>query len=160
MISACLIGVHCRYDGGHSKCPGLVNYIASAPFIPFCPEQLGGLSTPRPPANITGGDGLDILAGKARLVNARGVDVTDAFKKGAQEAYTLAKISGSPVAIMKNRSPSCGLMTPYCEKESGLGVGVTAAFFQSHGIRIFELDKDEAFPCGDFFELFNELLNP
>jgi len=155
LISACLIGIHCRYDAGHSSCHELLDYIAAVPFIPFCPEQLGGLPTPRPPANIKGGDGYDVLAGKARLFNAAGKDVTDFFRKGAQEAYSLARLSGSSLAIMKSKSPSCGTITPYCEKETGMGTGVTAAFFMSRGIRVFELDRDDPFPSNEFFELLD-----
>ena len=119
MISACLLGVCCRYDGGHSLCPGLLDFVSSCPFMPFCPEQLGGLSTPRPPADIREGDGRDILAGRARLISDKGRDVTEAFKKGAQEALRLATMAGVKIAIMKDRSPSCGLQTPHCETPSG-----------------------------------------
>ncbi len=158
MISACLMGVHCRYDGGHAICRALVDFSPAVPFIPFCPEQLGGLPTPRPPANIKNGDGHDIFTGQAKIINAVGEDVTDAFRKGAQEAYALARLSGSSLAVMKSRSPSCGLKTPYCEKTTGIGIGVTAAYFESHGLKVFELDRDDPFPCGDFFELSEEAL--
>ncbi len=156
MISACLLGICCRYDGGHSRCRGLVDFFASVPFMPFCPEQLGGLPTPRPSANIKGGDGHDIFSGQARIINARGEDVTDAFRKGSEQAHALARLAGSSLAIMKSRSPSCGLRTPHCEKATGMGIGVTAALFRSHGITVFELDRDDPFPCRDFFELLEE----
>jgi len=132
-----------------------LDYIAAVPFIPFCPEQLGGLPTPRPPANIEGGDGYDVLAGKARLLDATGKDVTDSFRKGAKEAYSLARLCGSSLAIMKSKSPSCGIKTPHCETETGMGPGVTAAFFMSQGIRVFELDRDDPFPVNEFFELLD-----
>jgi len=156
MVSACLVGVHCRYDGGHSTCRDLMDFFSSVPFIPFCPEQLGGLPTPRLPANIKNGDGHDIFSGQAKIINAAGEDVTDAFRKGSEEAYALARLTGSSLAIMKSRSPSCGLRTPHCEKAPGGGTGVTAAFFQSHGIKVFELDSGSPFPCSDFFELLEE----
>lgn len=157
MISACLVGIHCRYDGAHSCCRDLVDFLTSISFIPFCPEQLGGLPTPRSPANIKGGDGYDILSGKAKVLNAAGEDVTDPFRKGAQEAYALARLTGSALVIMKSRSPSCGLKTPHCEKAAGIGIGVTAAFFESHGLKVFDLEKDDPFPCRDFFEIFEKL---
>ena len=156
MISACLIGVNCRYDGGHSTCPDLLSYVADVSFIPFCPEQLGGLPTPRPAANIKGGDGRQVLEGKARLINSDGEDVTRAFVKGAEEAYALARLSGSRLAIMKDRSPSCGLATPYVDTPSGQGIGVTAALFISRGIRIFELGREDSFPDQDFIVLLDE----
>ena len=148
MISACLLGVCCRYDGRHSHCPGLRAFAASQPFIPFCPEQLGGLPTPRPSANIVGGEGRDVLQGNARLINAEGQDVTSAFVKGAEQALKLARIARSPFAIMKDRSPSCGLSTPYCETPTGSGIGVTAALFEDQGILILEVNPDDGFSPG------------
>ena len=139
MISACLLGIHCRYDGKHSLCPDLADFVTSVSFIPFCPEQLGGLPTPRPPASITGGDGRDILSGGANVVNGSGEDVTDSFKKGAKEALRLAALAGATFAIMKDKSPSCGLRTPYCEKSSGLGIGVLAALFEMNNIKVYKL---------------------
>ncbi len=155
MISACLLGINCRYDGGHSACSDLVEFIGSVPFVPFCPEQLGGLSTPRLPATIKDGDGRDVLSGKARLINTANENVTDAFIKGAYEAYSLAKLSGASLAIMKDKSPSCGLKTPYCDKTASedSGFGVCAALFISRGIRVFELGREDIFPSLEVSEL-------
>lgn len=146
MISACLLGIHCRYDGKHSLCPYLADFVNSILFIPFCPEQLGGLPTPRPPANMTGGDGRDILSGRANVVNVEGEDITDAFKKGAEESLKLARLTGATVAIMKDKSPSCGLRTPYCGKPSGFGIGVTAAFFESNRIKVLGYVLNSTYP--------------
>jgi len=156
MVSACLLGIHCRYDGRHSLCPELVDFVTAAVFIPFCPEQLGGLPTPRPPAGIKGGDGRDILSGSARVINAEGNDVTAAFKKGAEEALKLARLTGTSIAIMKDRSPSCGLQTPYCDKPTGMGIGATAALFESSRIKIFELGSNDAFPSEKFLRLIEK----
>ena len=153
MISACLLGIPCRYDGQHSSCSDLINFLGSINFIPFCPEQMGGLPTPRSPADIKGGDGRDILSGIATLINADGKDVTEAFINGAHAALDLARLAGSFIAVMKDKSPSCGLQTPYCEKPSGLGIGVAAALFESSGIRIFELGSNDMFPTREFLEL-------
>ena len=142
MISACLLGIHCRYDGRHSLCQDLFDFATTTTIIPFCPEQLGGLSTPRPPAIMTGGDGLDVLAGRAKVVNANGANVTNAFKKGADEALRLARLAGATIAVMKDKSPSCGL-----------GFGVTAALFESHNIKVFELGSSDTFPTPEFLEL-------
>jgi len=147
-ISACLLGLHCRYDGHHSLCTSLVEFIASMPVIPFCPEQLGGLPTPRPPAEIRHGDGSDIISGRAKVINSEGKDVTDAFRRGAMEALNLAQLTGTSIAIMKSRSPSCGLQTPCCDKATGMGV--TAALFESKGIRIFDLGSDDNFSAHEF----------
>jgi len=153
MISACLLGIPCRYDGLHSSCSHLMDFLGSIYFIPFCPEQMGGLPTPRPPADIKGGDGRDVLSGNARLINENGKDVTKAFINGAQAALKLAGLAGSSIALMKDKSPSCGLRTPYCEKPSGFGTGVAAALFETSGIKIFELGSQDVFPTREFLEL-------
>ena len=156
MVSSCLLGVCCRYDARHSLCYDLVNFTIPLPHISFCPEELGGLPTPRPSANIIGGDGYDVLSGVGRVVNTLGKDVTDHFLKGAYNALSLAKSSGSAIAVMKHKSPSCGLETPYCDKPSGHGTGVTAALFALHGIRIFELDAPDPFPSQSFLRCLKE----
>ena len=153
MISACLLGTHCRYDGQHSFCSNLLDFVSFIPIIPFCPEQLGGLPTPRPCSDIRGGDGRDVLSGNAKVINLEGKDVTDAFIKGAEETVKLARIAGAKIAIMKDKSPSCGLRTPYCDKLSGTGIGVTAALFESKGIKIIELAPNDTFPTQDFLNL-------
>ncbi|MGD8386525.1 MAG: DUF523 domain-containing protein [Desulfobacteraceae bacterium] len=148
LVSACLLGVRCRYDGRDSEAPALVGRVHDFMPLAVCPEQLGGLSTPRPPATIQGGDGRDVLEGNARLWNERGEDVTALFLKGAQETLRLARICRARVALFKDRSPSCGLNTPYCERPGG-GMGVTAALLQAEGIRIVEIRPDSAFPPQD-----------
>ena len=150
MISACLLGINCRYDGGHSACSGLVDLVHAAYFRPFCPEQLGGLPTPRSPANMVGGDGYDILANKARVINTDGEDVTNAFIRGAEEANSLALFSGASIAVMKDRSPSCGLKATVFENPAGHGFGVTAALLQSSGIKLFETPGDGRFSRQEF----------
>lgn len=145
LVSACLLGIRCRYDGRDSRAPALVQ--RTVDFLPLavCPEQLGGLPTPRPPATIHGGDGRDVLKGRARLWNEQGEDVTDLFLKGAQETLRIAKICRTRVALFKDRSPSCGLSTPYCERPGG-GMGVTAALLHAEGIRVVEVRPDSVFP--------------
>jgi len=148
LVSACLLGIRCRYDGRDSKAPALVG--RAGDFIPIavCPEQLGGLPTPRPPAIIQGGDGRDVLEGHARIWNERGEDVTALFLKGAQETLKLGRICRARVALFKDRSPSCGLNTPYCERPGG-GMGVTAALLHAEGIRVVEVRPDQPFPHPD-----------
>lgn len=148
LVSACLLGLRCRYDGGDSRSPALVRRVADFLPVAVCPEQLGGLPTPRPPANIYGGDGRDVLEGRARLWNDRGEDVTPLFLKGAQETLRLARMCGVQVALFKDRSPSCGLHTLYCERAGG-GMGVTAALLHAEGIRVVEMTPDSPFPPPD-----------
>lgn len=143
LISSCLIGIECRYDGGHSRVEEIIKRAKEIRFIPICPEQFGGLPTPRAPSSIVKGDGKDVLAGHARVINSLGEDVTEAFIKGAQESLKLARITGAKKAILKNKSPACGLNTPYCETDAGHGLGVTAALLLSAGIEIIEISPEE-----------------
>jgi len=142
LISSCLLGIACRYDGGHSRVAEIIAKAQDLHFIPVCPEQLGGLPTPRDSVTILGGDGRAVLAGQAQVINSSGKDVTAAFLKGARETLRLAQITGATTALMKNRSPSCGLATPYCETDTGCGLGVTAALLTSTGIRVIEIDPE------------------
>lgn len=143
LISSCLLGIECRYDGGHSRVEEIIKRAKEIRFIPICPEQFGGLPTPRAPSSIVKGDGKDVLAGHARVINSLGEDVTEAFIKGAQESLKLARITGAKKAILKNKSPACGLNTPYCETDAGHGLGVTAALLLSAGIEIIEISPEE-----------------
>ncbi|MBI5559583.1 MAG: DUF523 domain-containing protein [Deltaproteobacteria bacterium] len=129
LVSACLLGLRTRYDGKLKPCEECCAFLAGALWIPVCPEQLGGLPTPRPAADIVGGDGFDVLAGRARVVTRLGDDITAQFLLGARQALTIAgkqQISG---VILKSKSPSCG-MTP--------GFGVTAALLEQNGFQLIE----------------------
>ena len=142
LISACLVGVECRYDGGTKDDPRWRRLVETGEAIPVCPEQLGGLPTPRRPSEIESGDGKDVLAGRVRVVDSDGIDRTDAFLKGAGEALRIARISGADEAILKERSPSCGCREIHRNGEVVPGMGVTAALFESEGIAVH---SDEEF---------------
>jgi uncharacterized protein YbbK (DUF523 family) len=157
MVSGCLLGICCRYDGSQSPSHSIIRFASSANIIPFCPEQLGGLPTPRHPAKIVGGDGRDVFSGKATVINDMGEDVTDAYKKGAEQALRVARLVRSTIALLREKSPSCGLTTPYCEKSTHSGMGVTAALFRRSGIKMFDINPNEDFPSPDFLELFREI---
>ncbi len=107
VASACVLGVQCRYDGTSRPSPDVLSLLADLDVTPICPEQLGGLPTPRAPCRIEGGKGADVLAGRARVVDDSGVDRTAAFVRGAKEAAGVAKRLGATRAFMKSRSPSC-----------------------------------------------------
>ena len=139
LVSACLLGEPCRYDGGHCKHEGVSAFIAGRVVVPVCPEVLGGLTVPRPPAEIVGGDGQDVLAGRARVVDRDGKDVTAWFVKGAQAALALARKHGIKAAILKERSPSCGPRQVYdgtFTRRRVDGRGVTAALLVANGIMV------------------------
>ncbi len=143
-ISACLIGTPCRYDGGSNLVQALEELLSTGQAVVFCPEVLGGLSTPREPAEIVGGTADDVWAGIARVVTTTGVEVTEAFKQGAYIALEQAQQAGVTVAVLKANSPSCGSRMVYDGTFSGNkidGAGLTAALFRRHGIRV--LDEGE-----------------
>ncbi len=143
-MSACLAGELCAYDGKARPHPLVARLVAAGQAVPACPECLGGLPTPRPPAEIQGGDGRDVLAGRARVVNKEGEDVTAAFVLGARRALELARAHGITTAILKSRSPSCGLGRIYDGTFSGRlrpGHGVTVALFLAAGLTVLS-EKD------------------
>lgn len=129
IVSACLAGLRCRYDGETRPCEKVVQLVSAGKAIPVCPEQLGGLPTPRVPAEKSGG----------RVVRQDGVDVTAEFVRGAEESLKLAQLIGATKAILKSRSPSCGCGLIYDGTFSGIlipGDGVTAALFKANGFDV------------------------
>lgn len=142
IISACLLGVRCRYDGGHSRNETAMQHKKTSQLIPICPEEAGGLPTPRPPAEIVGGDGDDVLNGKAKVMTADGSDVTEAYLQGARHALAVAQTHGATQVILKARSPSCGCGDIYDGTFSGTlisGDGVTTALLKRHGITVISV---------------------
>jgi uncharacterized protein YbbK (DUF523 family) len=105
-----------------------------------CPEELGGLPTPRPAAEITGGDGEAVLDGRAGLLWPDGTEVTAAFLRGAEFAVEIARRRDIRLAVLKSRSPSCGAGTTHIDGAAAPGLGVTAAALRRAGIRIVEVD--------------------
>ncbi len=141
IVSACLAGVNCRHDGGNKLTPAIAQLVAEGRAIPVCPEQLGGLPTPRDEANLTGGDGNAVLDGTAQLVTEDGKDVTPNFVRGAQETLNVARLCGATCAILKERSPSCGCRNVWRMGDDGKphvvpGQGVTAALLRREGIKV------------------------
>lgn len=139
IVSACLLGVRCRYDGGDSRNETAIEQQKQHKLIPVCPEEAGGLPTPRPPAEIVGGDGNDVLDGKAKVMTADGTDVTAAYLKGARHALEVAQSNKATHVILKARSPSCGCGDIYDGTFSGTltsGDGVTTALLKRYGITV------------------------
>ena len=132
LVSACLLGVNCRYNG-IPKEDGAVKELLNREditLIPVCPEQLGGLSTPRTPSERNG----------KSVVSSEGEDRTAAFLRGAEETLRIAKLYGCEVAILKERSPSCGNKQVYDGSFSGTvvpGEGVTAELLRKNDVKVF-----------------------
>ena len=139
LVSACLLGVNCNFEGKNWLCPELFEEFAKGGLFPVCPEVLGGLSVPRVPAEIVGGDGADVLAGKARVVNMDGVDVTAQFLKGAERVLEIAQSVGAKEALLTEKSPSCGCGKIFDGTFSNkfiVGDGVTAALLKKNSIKV------------------------
>jgi len=136
LVSACLLGRPCRFDGKDKLVRELPDALRAerVEAVPFCPEEAGGLGTPRPPARIVGGDGDAVADGKARVVDDRGEDVTEAFLDGARQAVAVALEQGCAVAYLKERSPSCGCAHVHGENGIGHGCGVTTALLRRAGL--------------------------
>lgn len=150
LISACLVGQKVRWDGGDCEQDVgiLVKWQKEGVLLPFCPECAGGLPVPREPAEIQGGMGREVLAGRAAVVTRKGINVTDAFLAGARVCLDLAEREKVIMAILKEGSPSCGSGRIYDGSFSGgriPGKGVTAALLEEHGFPVFsEQQLDEA----------------
>ena len=104
--SACLLGYCCRYDGRTSPSKALINRAAREAILPICPEELGGLPTPRIPCEVHGGDGFDVLEGRAKVVDSEGNDATQAFLRGAFAALERIKENKIQFCFLKDKSPS------------------------------------------------------
>jgi uncharacterized protein YbbK (DUF523 family) len=143
-VSSCLLGVRCRYDGGDQRAPALGARVSGCALLPLCPEVLGGLGVPRPPAAFDGeGGGDGALAGVTRLRDAHGRDVTRAFVDGARRADGLMRLAGAAAAWLKERSPSCGVARVHRGDALVPGRGVFAALLAARGIRL-QSDEDLA----------------
>lgn len=139
IVSACLCGINCRYSGDGKVNEEVLKLFREGKAIPVCPEQLGGLETPRPPAEIVIGTARDILNGNGRVLNKSGLDVTENFVRGAYETLKIAKEVGCNKAILKAKSPSCGCGRVYNGEFNGTltdGNGVTAELLIENGIEV------------------------
>ena len=149
LVSRCLLGHKVRYDGGASgPFDQLAAWQAEGRVVAVCPEVAGGLPTPRPSAEIPGGQGIDVWEGRAQVLTAEGEDFSAAFLDGARQALALVQRHAIRIAILKANSPSCGNVLTYDGSFSGVkveGQGVTAALLAGAGVQVFsELQLDDA----------------
>ena len=129
IVSACLAGLPCRYDGKAKPCAEVMELVRSGKAIPLCPEQLGGLPTPRPPCEIRAG----------RVMDREGADQTEAFRRGAEAVLAAVQAYGATEALLQNRSPSCGLGWIYdgtFSRKLVQGSGITAQLLAENGIQV------------------------
>ncbi len=136
IVSACLVGLATRYDGTDALDRELLRELKERRFIPLCPEQLGGLPTPRPKSEIEGGDGTDVVEGRKRVVDEEGGDVTENFLRGARMVLRIAELTGAGTALFKEKSPSCGVKMICRGDEVVEGCGVATALLLKNGIKV------------------------
>lgn len=130
LVSACLLGANCRYNAEPKAHEGVLELAELHELVPVCPEQLGGLPTPRPPAEIRDG----------RVMTRDGRDITENYERGAREALRLYRLLGCECALLKERSPSCGVCGVYDGSFTGSlreGMGVAAALLSENGIELY-----------------------
>ena len=133
MVSACLLGENCKYDGGNNYSEKLAKLLDGHEVIPVCPEVMGGLPTPRVPAELQNGT----------VVNRDGVKVDPQFRLGAQKCLEIAEREQPDRIILQSRSPSCGVNQRYDGTFSGkliTGSGVTAALLAANGFRVTDIE--------------------
>jgi len=136
LVSACLIGINCRYDGANSFSETVASFLGGRQFMPVCPELLGGLGAPRPACRFEGGDGQGVIRGTARILDDNGNDLTESFILGARKALSIAQQKGIAAAILNERSPSCGVCEVYIGETRSAGMGVMTALLAGAGIRV------------------------
>jgi uncharacterized protein YbbK (DUF523 family) len=137
LVSACLSGINCAWAGKDRLEPKIKDLVDKKLAMPVCPEVLGGRPIPRTKTEIRGGSGGDVLDGKAKIFDENGLDVTVQFLKGAYKALEIAKRHNIKEAILKSKSPSCGIGTIYDGSFKGNlidGDGITAALLKREGI--------------------------
>lgn len=137
LISACLAGLNVRYNGTNSLDEKIQKLMLENKAVTVCPELMGGFSTPREPAEIVGGNGEDVLDGKATVIEKSGRDVTELYLKGAYATLQKALEVGATQVILKENSPSCGSAEIYNGEFNGtkiVGEGVTTALLRRNNI--------------------------
>lgn len=133
IVSACLSGIHCRYDCKAQARSTIEEMVKKGEAIPVCPEQMGGLPTPRPPAERIGD----------KVLTNQGKDVTAEYQRGAEEALRIAMLAGATEALLKSKSPMCGVGQVYDGTFSGSlieGDGVFAEILKKNGIKVTAVD--------------------
>ena len=133
LVSACLVGINCKYSGGNNYNQKIFDLVKEGKAIPICPEQLGGLNTPRKPVE------LKVINGKRYAIDNEGNDLTENFERGALEVLNLAKNLNINKAILQPRSPSCGVNKIYSgnfDNKLVDGNGILAELLKQNGINV------------------------
>lgn len=153
LVSACLCGIKCRYDGGSNEISIITNLVKQGKAIPVCPEVLGGLPIPRTPAEI-----ISDQNGSKNVVNKSGIDLTKEFTLGAEKALEIAEAANAKIAILKAKSPSCGCGLIYDGSFTGRkipGNGLTAELLLKNNIKVYT--EENISELNELFEKSGEL---
>jgi uncharacterized protein YbbK (DUF523 family) len=152
LVSSCLAGQACRYNGSSALAKEIEALVENKEAVMMCPELLGGFHTPREPAEIIKGTGIDVINGNARVIERSGKDVTDIYIDGAYKALSIAKEIKATVIVLKENSPSCGSEYIYNGTFSNVkiaGEGVTTALLRKHGFIVMSESQFAAEMHGD-----------
>ncbi|KEQ21785.1 DUF523 domain-containing protein [Paenibacillus tyrfis] len=144
LVSSCLAGLEVRYNGTHCLNEKINKLVEGSKAVTICPELLGGLSTPREPAEIVGGDGDDVLDGNAKVIEKSGKDVTEFYIKGAYATLEKAREINATIVVLKENSPSCGSSMIYNGQFVGhkvAGNGVTSALLKRNGLQVISEEQ-------------------
>ncbi len=141
VVSACLVGKRCRYNGEHRAHAGVLRYLKGKKYVAVCPEKLAGWGVPRPPVEFSGGGAREAVAGQASVVDNRGRDRTASLLRGARRALRRALASQATEAILKEKSPSCGVRRVYREGRIVRGGGVFTFWLRRRGIAVRSEDS-------------------
>jgi uncharacterized protein YbbK (DUF523 family) len=141
IVSACLAGFNTRYDGGNALHEKVKALVARGEAIAVCPEQLGGLPTPRIPVQFDAGDGSGLLDGMGRVLGSGGDDLSAALVSGARETLRIAQLYGATKAVLKDGSPSCGVTYVYRVGSRCAGRGVCAELLERNNIKVVTADS-------------------
>jgi uncharacterized protein YbbK (DUF523 family) len=138
LVSACLAGFNTRYDGTNCAHPEIIRLVAEGKAMPLCPEQLGGLPTPRPAISFVNGDGNELIKGSISVsaIGVDGIDYSQNLLNGANEVLRIAMMFNIKKAILKEGSPSCGVLKVWVNSRKVKGCGVTTAILKKNGIII------------------------
>lgn len=145
VVSACLLGRRCRYDGENKRHGGVVRFLRGKSYLAVCPEMLAGWGSPRPAVEFHGGGAAQVAAGQASIQDDRGRNRTVSLMKGIRRALRQAVSSGAQQAILKEKSPSCGVTRTYRDGKLARGKGLFAYWLQGKGIPV---RSEESFPIG------------
>jgi uncharacterized protein YbbK (DUF523 family) len=145
IVSACLLGRRCRYNGEDKAHPGVMRFLRGKRFLALCPEMLAGWGAPRLPVEFHGGGAARVALGKATIRDSRGRDRTESLMRGIRKALTQARRFGASAAILKEKSPSCGVHRVYRDRRLVRGPGLFAHGLRQKGVRV---RCEQVFPAG------------